>query len=53
MDSKIFFDNFSSVMIFGVVGTILQFFLFATGLYLLNLLGESFFKYLGNSGNGF
>jgi NhaP-type Na+/H+ or K+/H+ antiporter len=39
MDSKVFFDNFSAVIIFGVIGTILQFSLFSLGLWLLNLTG--------------
>jgi len=38
MDKKVFFNNFSSVIAFGVFGTILQFSLFAFGLYLLNKL---------------
>jgi solute carrier family 9 (sodium/hydrogen exchanger), member 8 len=39
IDKKVFFDNFSSVVTFGVFGTILQFSLFTLGLYGLNELG--------------
>ena len=39
MDRKVFFENFSAVIIFGVLGTVLQFFLFAGGLYWINSLG--------------
>lgn len=53
MNMKIFFDNFSAIMIFGVLGTILQFVLFSIGLYLLNMMGASFFKYVGMGGMGF
>ena len=53
MDYKVFFGNFAAVMIFGVIGTILQFALFSLGLWLLNLMGSSIFKYLGASGMGF
>lgn len=53
MDYKVFFGNFAAVMIFGVIGTILQFALFSLGLWLLNLMGSSIFKYLGMSGMGF
>jgi hypothetical protein len=39
MDRKIFFENFSAVIIFGVLGTVLQFLLLVAGLYWLNSLG--------------
>ena len=53
MNMKIFFDNFEAVIIFGVLGTILQFILFSMGLYFLNSLGTSIFKYVGMNGLGF
>lgn len=52
MNMKIFFDNFSAVMIFGVLGTVLQFILFSIGLSLLNFISTNFFRYMG-SGLGF
>ena len=36
MKRKIFFENFASVLIFGVFSTILQFVLFSLGLFALN-----------------
>ena len=39
MKRKIFFENFGSVLIFGVFSTILQFVLFSLGLYFINSLG--------------
>jgi sodium/hydrogen exchanger-like protein 6/7/sodium/hydrogen exchanger 8 len=39
MKRKIFFENFASVLIFGVLSTILQFFLFSVGLWLINRMG--------------
>lgn len=53
MNMRIFFDNFEAVIIFGVLGTILQFVLFSIGLYFLNSLGASFFKFVGMNGLGF
>jgi NhaP-type Na+/H+ or K+/H+ antiporter len=38
MKRKIFFENFGSVIIFGVFSTIIQFILFSCGLYLINYL---------------
>lgn len=39
MKRKIFFENFTSVIIFGVFSTILQFILFSIGLYCINNMG--------------
>ena len=39
MKRRIFFENFGAVLIFGVFSTILQFFLFSFGLWLINGLG--------------
>jgi NhaP-type Na+/H+ or K+/H+ antiporter len=39
MKRKVFFENFTSVLIFGVLSTILQFVLFSVGLYFINSLG--------------
>jgi NhaP-type Na+/H+ or K+/H+ antiporter len=47
MDIKVFFQNFSSVMVFGVFGTILQFILFTVGLFILHAISDTFFKYFG------
>jgi NhaP-type Na+/H+ or K+/H+ antiporter len=53
MNMKIFFDNFEAVIIFGVLGTILQFLLFSIGLYFLNSLTINFFKIVGANSLGF
>jgi sodium/hydrogen exchanger-like protein 6/7 len=39
MKRKIFFENFAAVLIFGVFSTVLQFFLFSFGLWLINGMG--------------
>jgi len=39
MNNKVFFKNFSHVITFGVFGTILQFGLFASGLFFINKFG--------------
>lgn len=39
MKRKIFFENFSAVLIFGVFSTVLQFVLFSLGLYAINNMG--------------
>ena len=39
MKRRIFFENFGAVLIFGVFSTILQFFLFSFGLWMINGMG--------------